>query len=41
MINFKLLEPSTTVTDYVAPLRQRVAYKRAKEIDAAPVPQSA
>ncbi len=35
MINFKLLEPSTTITDYVAPLRERAAYKRAKEIDAA------
>jgi glutathione S-transferase len=35
MINFKLLEPSTVITDYVAPLRERAAYKRAKEIDTA------
>ncbi len=35
MINFKLLEPSAIVTDYVAPLRERAAYQRAKEIDAA------
>jgi len=41
MINFKLLEPSTVVTDYLAPLRKRAAYRRAKEIDAALVPQSA
>ena len=41
MINFKLLEPSTVVTDYLAPLRNRTAYKRAKEIDAALTPLSA
>ena len=41
MINFKLLEPSTTVTDYLAPLRARAAYKRAKQIDAALAPQLA
>ncbi|MBU6206837.1 MAG: glutathione S-transferase family protein [Alphaproteobacteria bacterium] len=39
MINFKLLEPSATVTDYVGPLRERAAYKRAKAIDAALMPQ--
>ena len=41
MINFKLLEPSSIVTDYLAPLRERAAYKRAKEIDAALIPQKA
>ena len=41
MINFKLLEASTIVTDYLAPLRERPAYKRAKEIDAALIPQKA
>ena len=35
MINFKLLESSAIVTNYLGPLRERAAYKRAKEIDAA------
>ena len=35
MINFKLLEPSAYLTNYLGPLRERAAYKRAKEIDAA------
>ncbi len=41
MINFKLLEPSTIVMDYVGPLRERAAYKRGKALDAALVPQTA
>jgi glutathione S-transferase len=41
MINFKLLEPSTIITDYVEPLRGRSAYKRAKEIDTALIAQTA
>lgn len=41
MISFKLLEPSPVVITYLAPLHERAAYKRAKGIDAALVPQPA
>ena len=41
MITFKLLQPSTVISDYVSPLRGRAAYKRAKEMDAALMPQTA
>ncbi len=40
MINFKLLEPTAAITDYLAPLRERDAFKRAKEIDAGLVAQA-
>jgi glutathione S-transferase len=35
MLNFKLLEPRASFDAYLAPLRERAAYKRAKDIDAA------
>lgn len=41
IINFKLLEPTSVIIDYLAPLRERAAYKRAKAIDAALVAQKA
>jgi glutathione S-transferase len=35
MLNFRLLSPRPSFDAYLAPLRARAAYKRAKEIDAA------
>jgi glutathione S-transferase len=38
MLTFKLLEPRPAFDAYLAPLRHRAAYKRAKEIDASLIP---
>lgn len=40
MLNFKMLEPRPAFDAYLAPLRARPAYKRAKEIDAALLPKA-
>jgi glutathione S-transferase len=38
MLTFGMLEPRATFDAYLGPLRDRAAYKRAQEIDAALMP---